>query len=119
MVDGSYEDRIFSNNKDVWEVIDLIIEETEELNAMKNESFDIASSVQSQLPFFACQNILFDKEIQQDIERYVYCENFKTPAYPGSYDEQPALWVAKSYIIKKSLNRIQNKAIKDGKHNKG
>ena len=105
MVDGNYETRIFKNNEDVWEVIDLIIEETREMNEKQNKSFDIAASVQIQLPFFACQNILFDKEIQQDIERYVYCENFKTPAYTGSYDEQPALWVAKSYIIKQSLNR--------------
>ena len=117
MVDGNYETRIFKNSEDVWEVIDLIIEETREMNEKQNKSFDISASVQSQLPFFACQNILFDKEIQNDIERYIYCDNFKTPAYSGSYDEQPARWVQKSFLIKKNLNRIQNKAIKDGEHN--
>ena len=114
MVDGSYETRIFKNSEDVWEVIDLIIEETREMNAKNNKSFDISASVQSQLPFFACQNILFDKEIQNDIERYIYCDNFKTPAYSGSYDEQPARWVQKSFLIKKNLNKIQNKAIENG-----
>ena len=115
MVDGNYETRIFKNSEDVWEVIDLIIEETREMNEKQNKSFDISASVQSQLPFFACQNILIDKEIQQDIERYVYCENFKTPAYQGCYDEQPARWVQMSFLIKKTLNRLQNKAVKDGK----
>ena len=114
MVDGSYETRIFKNNDDVWEVVDLIIEETREMNAKHGKSFDISASVQSQLPFFACNNIIFYKKIQKDISRYIYCENFKTPAYPGCYGEQPARWVQKSYIIKKALNRIQNKAIKDG-----
>ena len=80
-----------------------------------NKSFDISASVQSQLPFFSCQNFIFDKEIQRDIERYIYCENFKTPAYPGGYDDQPALWVQKSFIIKKAVNKMQNKAIEDGK----
>ena len=118
-MDGKYETRILKNNDDVWEVIDLIIEETIETNEKHGKSFDVSASVQSQLPFFACQNFIFDKEIQQVIERYIYCENFKTPAYSGCYDEQPARWVQKSFLIKKTLNRVQNKAIKDGKHNKG
>jgi len=115
MTDGSYETRTFKNSNDVWEVVDLIIEETKEMNTTHNKSFDISASVQSQLPFFSCQNFIFDKEIQQDIERYIYCENFKTPAYSGCYDEQPARWVQMSFLIKKTLNRLQNKAVKDGK----
>ena len=115
MPDGSYETRIFKNSDDVWEVVDLIIEETKMMNAKHEKSFDISASVQSQVPFFACQNFIFDKEIQQDIERYIYCENFKTPAYPGGYDDQPALWVQKSFIIKKAVNKMQNKAVEDGK----
>ena len=115
MVDGDYETRIFKNSEDVLEVIDLIIEETREMNAKNNKSFDISASVQSQLHFFACQNILFDKEIQRDIERYIYCENFKVPAYPGTYGDQPNRWVQKTYIIKKVLNKITQKAQEDGK----
>ena len=114
-VDGQYKTRIFTCEKDVWEVVDLIIEETKEMNEKTGKSFSPSSSVKSQLPFFACNNIIFDKEFQQDIERYIYCDNFKTPAYSGSYDEQPALWVQKSFIIKKALNKIQNKATEDGK----
>ena len=115
MVDGQYETRIFSCEQDVWDVVDLIIWETKEMNEQSGKSFSPSSSVKSQLPFFACNNIIFDKEFQQDIERYIYCENFKTPAYPGSYDQQPALWIQKSFLIKKALNKIQNKAVEDGK----
>ena len=115
MVDGQYETRIFACEQDAWDVVDLIIEETKEMNEKTGKSFSPSSSVKSQLPFFACNNIIFDKEFQQDIERYIYCDNFKTPAYSGSYDEQPALWVQKSFIIKKAINKIQNKATEDGK----
>ena len=115
MVDGEYEARIFSCEQDVWDVVDLIIRETKEMNETTGKSFEVSGSVKSQLPFFACNNILFDKEFQKDIERYIYCENFKTPAYPGGYDDQPALWVQKSFIIKKAVNKTQNKAVEDGK----
>ena len=99
---------------DVWEVADLIIDETVQVNEEQNKSFDIAESLVAQIPFFACSNRFMDISLNADIERYIYCDNFKTPAYPGSYNDQPARWVQKSFLIKKNLNRIQNKAIKDG-----
>lgn len=114
MVNDEYKTRIFACKKDVWEVIDLIIEETKEMNESQGKSFDIASSVKSQIPFFACMNILFNKSIQSDIERYIYCDNFKTPPYNGAYGDQPNRWVQKSYIIKKAINKIQNKAQENG-----
>ena len=115
MVDGQYDTRIFSCEQDVWDVVDLIIGETKEMNETTGKSFDVSSSVKSQLPFFSCNNIVFDKEFQKDIERYVYCENFGIAPYSGSYGDQPAKWTQKSYIIKKALNKIQNKAVEDGK----
>ena len=114
MEDGNYRTKTFKSNEDVWEVVDLIIEETNQMNDRHDKSFDVANSIKSQLPFFTCQNFIFDKEIQKDIERYIYCENFKTPAYPGSYGEQPNRWVQKTYIIKKALNRLQNKVENNG-----
>ena len=117
MVDGQYEARIFSCEQDVWDVVDLIIWETKEMNKQSGKSFSPSASVKSQLPFFACNNIVFDKEFQKDIERYVYCDNFSIAPYPGAYGEQPSRWTQKSYIIKKAINKIQNKAIEDGKHN--
>ena len=117
MVDGQYETRTFTCEQDVWDVVDLIVEETKEMNETSGKSFSPASSVKSQLPFFACNNIIFNKEFQKDIERYVYCDNFSIAPYPGAYGEQPSRWTQKSYIIKKAINKIQNKATEDGKHN--
>ena len=55
----------FKSDEDVWKVIDLIIKETQEFNYEEGKSFDVSESVYSQLPFFACRNILFDKETDQ------------------------------------------------------
>ena len=82
MVDGQYEVRTFTCEQDVWEVVDLIIEETKEMNETSGKSFSPASSVKSQLPFFACNNIIFDKEIQQDIERKLKSD----PEFKKAYD---------------------------------
>ena len=114
MVDGVLEMRTFTCKDDVWNVIDLIIEETEEMNKM-GKSFDIVQSVDSQIPFFACRNVIFHPIFSKDKERYIYCENFKIPAYPGTYGEQPSRWVQKTYIIKKAINKITQKAQEDGK----
>ena len=45
--------REFTCDEDVWNVIDLLIEETKQMNNKGNE-FDVAKSVNSQLPFFSC-----------------------------------------------------------------
>ena len=60
--------RIFTSDKDVWDVIDLLIDETEQAN-YEGKSFNIAESVMAQLPFFACKNMMLDREAQQDISR--------------------------------------------------
>tara|TARA_Y100000310_G_scaffold238135_1_gene241486 strand:- start:256 stop:471 length:216 start_codon:yes stop_codon:yes gene_type:complete len=59
------------------------------------------------LPFFCCRNVTHDKEIQRDIARYAYCEQFNVPPYPGSYGEQPAKWVRRAFIIKNTLAKKQ------------
>tara|TARA_R100001015_G_C4619174_1_gene175821 strand:+ start:792 stop:1202 length:411 start_codon:yes stop_codon:yes gene_type:complete len=115
MVNGEYETRTFTCDEDVWDVVDLIIEETKEISLKQNKDFSIASSVKSQLPFFACSNIVYDKQCQKDIQRYIYSENFGIQPYSGSYGDQPSRWVQKSFIIKKALNKVQEKAAKDVK----
>jgi hypothetical protein len=114
-VDGEYETRTFTCEEDVWDVVRLIIEETKEMNEAKRKDFSISGSVKSQLPFFACNNIVLDKDLQRDIQRYIYCDSFNTQPYPGSYGQQPARWVQKSFIIKSEMNKATNKAAKDGK----
>ena len=115
MIDGKYETRTFTCDEDVWEVINLIIEETKELNLKEQKDFSIANSIKSQLSFFACNNIVFDKDCQKDIQRYIYCDNFGIQPYNGAYGDQPGRWVQKSFIIKKAINKIKEKATSDGK----
>lgn len=105
-VNGVYEKRNFKCDEDVWNVIDLLIEEVKENNAKGND-FDTAKSIIAQLPFFCCKNIVRSKEDQKDIERYVYSENFGVSPYAGSYSEQPAKWVDRAFIIKSAIAKLQ------------
>ena len=69
---------------DVWAVVDLIIDETVQVN--------------------------------EDIERYTYCEKFNIPPYEGCYDNQPAKWVRRAFAIRKAFAKKEKKDI-DGRKN--
>ena len=109
-VDGKYETKTFSKKEDIFEVIDLLIKETKEINA-KGKEFDLALSVKSQLPFFCCINKVLDSEMQKDIKRYIYCQTFKVPPFEGGYGNQPADWVDKSFIIKNAFAKLEKEQI--------
>ena len=115
LIDGNYETWEFKSDEDVLEVIDLIIEETKQFNIEYNKDFDISDSVYTQLPFFGCRNILFSKDIQIDIQRYIYCEKFNVPPFKGNYGEQPYLLVAKSFLIRKYMAKLEAKQINKAK----
>ena len=106
--------REFTCNDDVWAVIDLLIEETKQMNDKGNE-FDIAKSVNSQLPFFSCRNKVLKNEHQKDIQRYIYCKEFGVPAYSGAYGDQPSKWVEKSFVIKNALAKKEKDLIDGSK----
>ena len=98
----------------------MLVEEVHE-NNKKGGEFGIAESIIAQLPFFTCNNHFFDKDIQKDIERYIYCKDNNVPPYRGSYDEQPALWIERYFIIKtafakkgKQIANKQRKKIDNG-----
>ena len=115
MINGKRETWEFKSDDDVYKVIDLIIEETQEFNKTSGKSFDISESVVSQMPFFACTNVLANKDIQKDIKRYLYCEKFNVPPYDGGYGNQPYLWVEKVFLIRKYLAKMESKKIKQAK----
>ena len=115
MIDGKRETWEFKSDDDVWKVIDLIIEETKEFNKTTGKTFDISESVVSQMPFFACRNILIDSSVQNDVQKYLYCEKFNTPPYDGGYGEQPYLWVEKAFLIRKYLAKLESREIKKAK----
>ena len=78
----------------------------EALSFSSDESAE--SMVYQQLPFFACYNFFIDPIYQKDISRYIYAQETGTPAYSGQYGQQPAVWVEKFFIIKKTLNDMVN-----------
>ena len=114
LINGIREIRTFTCKEDVWKIIDLLIEEVHE-NNKKGREFDVAQSINAQLPFFTCKNIIFDKDIQKDIQRYIYCKDNNVPPYKGDYDEQPALWVDKYFIIKNAFAKKEKSMIDKSK----
>ena len=116
MVDGVRQKRTFNNKDDVWEVVDMVVQETKDTNNKTGKSFDIAHSLVAQIPFFAWNNIFFDRQINQDIEKYLYCEKFNVPPFKGSFEEQPAMWVKRTFAIKTAIAKKEKKDI-DGRKN--
>ena len=114
LIEGKYTTRTFTSNDEVWDVIRLIIDETKEENK-KGGSFNIAKSVMTQLPFFACTNMLADNQSQKDIARFMYARQFKISPYKGSYGEQPKKWVEKSFLLTNLIETQKAKAIKNGR----
>ena len=92
----------------------MLIAETKETNEKMGKSFDIASSVSQQLPFFSCVNFMLDRQSQKDISQYLYCKEFNIQPFPGEYGNQPQRWINKINIIKVAMNkreeRMQKKA---------
>ena len=119
-IDGmKREIRLFRCKEDVQDVIKLLIKETEENNS-KGKSFDVGLSVSKQLPFFSCMNILYDKDAQKYVEKYVYCQDFNVAPYDGNFGDQPKKWVDRSFIIKKALAKREESMInkqKEGMNN--
>ena len=111
IVDGKRKKLTFNCEKDVWDAIDLIIEETNRVNREEGGNIDIATSVVSQIAFFACPNILIDETIHRDLKRYIYCEKFGVAPYPGSYGEQPFEWIERAFLIKSALAKKQKRDI--------
>ena len=105
--DKGYETRLFESIDDIWDVIDLIIKETRELNETTGKGFDVNKNIITQIPFFACFNHLIDPSYSKLIEQYLYCTETGTPAYPGSYGEQPVKWVKLFFIIKNAIAKKQ------------
>ena len=119
LIDGKRERKIFRCEEDVQDVIKLLIEETREINS-KGKSFDVGLSVSKQLPFFSCMNILYDKDAQKYVEKYVYCKDFNVAPYDGDFGSQPKKWVDRAFIIKKALAKREESMInkqKEGMNN--
>ena len=103
--------REFTCKEDVWDAIDMLIEETIHINSTSNKQFDVSMSVKSQIPFFACSNNIFNSNLQKDIKRYMYCKENSVPPYSGSFGDQPFIWVEKYFIIKNAFAKLEKSII--------
>jgi hypothetical protein len=116
---NGFELREFRSSKDVWNVIDLIIDETKHLNETEKKGYDVNQNVVAQLPFFACVNNVTENSYTNLINQYIYCTETGVPAYPGSYGDQPVRWLQYFFIIKnamaKKAKKIAEKANKENK----
>ena len=101
---GKLPDEHIDDVNGVWDYITRLSDESIEL-----KKGNVLDDVYEQLPFFTCVNHILDEEIQKDIQRYIFCSETNTPVYPGSYGEQPSVWISKYFIIKQSLEMRMNK----------
>ena len=92
----------------------MLVEEVRQTNE-SGKKFDIASSVSAQISFFTCFSHIFDKGIQRDIQRYLYCKEPSVPPYKGDYGSQPAIWVDRFFLIKEALAKYEKRIIDDSK----
>ena len=106
----------FTSMDDVWYVIDLLKEELEEHNKTNSKKFDLHQAVKSHIPFFTCQNHFLDKDLQRDIQRYIYCKKMGVPPYEGSFGKHPKKWIDKCNVVEKMLNYIQSEQYKKSKN---
>lgn len=106
----------FESEHDVWEIIDLLIEECEGFKK-QGRNVDTAKAVYKQLPHFACNNIIYDKQSQLDIKKYIYCKDFGISAHTGSFGDHPARWVDKTFILKSAFAKQEKDAIDGSRKN--
>ena len=96
----------YNSEDDVWEMIRDLYAESKDINS--DDSFDPILDVFYQVSYFCCPNIILDNEIQKDIQRYIYCEDTKTPPYPGNYGDVPVKWMNIHFILRNAVAISQN-----------
>ena len=107
----------FENDDDVWSIVDLIVHETMQMNKDEGKDFDVAQSIKSQLPWFACRKAIYSSECQNDVERYIYCKEFGVSPYQGSFEDHPSEWIKKVFIIKSAISKREKEAYAKAKNN--
>ena len=92
-------------------MIGELYEEAKDMSS--DDSDNPIVGVLHQLPYFCCPNIILDRQIQDDIQRYIYCEDTGTQPYPGDYGDVPAKWMTIHFILKGSISASQNEYRKE------
>ena len=98
---------------DVWAIIGDIQAEGDKLGVS-----DHVTNIHAHLPLFACKNAIYDKNAQDAISKYLYCEKFGVAPYEGGYGKQPKKWVDTSFVIRNALATKEALEIKNAKNKK-
>ena len=91
------------NVDDIWIYIRRLEVESWKIQTKGND-ISILTSIWDQLPFFCCPNQVLNSDMQKDISKYIFSKDAHVPVYPGSYGDQPKLWIDKYNIIKSAFN---------------
>ncbi len=109
---GNFDSITFESMEDIWE---YIMELKNEASELSNSNNILLKDVFYQIPFFSCNNIYIDDGFQKDISKYLYCQDTKTPPYPGSYGSTPAIWKEKHFAIKQAMSILNQEVMKQAK----
>ena len=93
----------------------LILVYNESLDFNKGDTFGSIIDTFSQRPFFCDPKIILNTKFQDDIRRYIYCEQTNTPPYAGGYGDTPYIWIEKNTIIRNVVNSNSTRELKHGK----
>ena len=105
---GSYNEIEFKDINDVWDYIMLLEKEAVDFHKKKGTNGAVITDIFHQLPFFCCPNNIIGEAEQNDISRYIYSTEARTPAYPGSYGDTPKKWLSKFWSIKAAISYRDN-----------
>ena len=70
------------------------------------KGYDIGEALYTQLFFFADQAHIHDKDCQNLIKKYVFCDSFNCPPYP-SLQDTPADLVDNFLLIKNEIKQLK------------
>ena len=93
----------FKSKEDIWEYIERLSDEIEEVKNQTGREFPSVLSIYKQIPFFACNNNILNNQSQLDISKFIYCVDTGVPVYGGDYGEQPQIWISKYFAIKSAM----------------
>tara|TARA_Y100001937_G_scaffold86157_1_gene116557 strand:+ start:360 stop:779 length:420 start_codon:yes stop_codon:yes gene_type:complete len=115
-IDGKYVTREFKTKKDVWDVVDMIIEEERRNNMSQSLGVDSYYNISKQLPFFSCPTLFYNNESSKAISKYFYCKEFGIPPHKGSFSEQPNKWIEHSFFISNCISKLESIKLKEVKN---
>tara|TARA_Y100001938_G_scaffold149406_1_gene236079 strand:- start:165 stop:623 length:459 start_codon:yes stop_codon:yes gene_type:complete len=96
------------NEEQLWDHIMEVYEDCKKSpnGINKYKDLDLAET----LPFFACPNLIYDANINEDISKYHYCVASNTSPY-STYGNTTQLWIDKFFTFKRIQDLKENRQI--------